>query len=140
MKTRILIVSFLLILCSSVLIANDLEKFCGVWINPDYSSKGIYYSGKMVHNPDGTCYEYSKVSDTTHQMASTFVIDESWHDSEGNIWYKVTFTNLVHPTTSYGLWKLSKTGDVIEHVWDRYKHPTEINTNHINYYIHYRQE
>jgi len=140
MKRRILMCIALIFLILTPILADDLEKMCGVWVNPDYEGKGWYYAGKMIIEPDGTWIDYSRITDTTHMFKGTFVINESWHDSEGNIWYKVTTTNIVHPFTNYSLRRVNNSGDILEYVWDRNKHPNEINPNHINYAIYYRQK
>lgn len=122
----------------SVLLAANTEEYCGSWINKEYDAD----PGKtamFILTPDGKYASYLKESDTEPFSTGTITIKEKWTDSEGNIWYKVTFSPDIFPVTRDGLMKLSNSGKTLESVFSRGQAPTEIDVNSPNYRIRYRK-
>ena len=113
-----------------------IESVYGAWANLDYNTAP--HAAKCNVRPDGiievashTELEYKKYDD------DTFTIVDSWMDSDGNKYYKV---DLAHGTnTWYELWRINETDSVFEWVWSQIEYPSEIDPNHLNYRILYRQ-
>jgi len=138
MKTRKLFISVMLLSTLSVLLAANTEECCGTWVNKEYDA----YPGKgavFILTPDGKYTSYGKESDAQPYETGTLIIKEKWIDSEGNIWYKVTFSPDIWPGTADGLMKLSNSGKTLEYVWSRGQAPTEIDPSSRTYRIRYRK-
>ncbi len=146
MKTRkfVSILIIVLIICSAVIAVGGKkeEELYGTWVNSDYNESAE--TAKIIVDPDpgirddanGTVIGYLRESDEQPAGRFTFRIEEKWIDDEGNIWYKIeAFSH-----TRYNhLWKISNTGNTLEYVRTRPNYPDEIDPNHPNYRILYRQ-
>jgi hypothetical protein len=118
------------------------EVLCGTWVNLDYDKTWKY--GKIVIKPDGSYDEYDK-SESVGGGKLGYAITEKWTDSDGNIFYKYTVgsiyeNNSVRVPTWYYLARIDSTGNVFEYVDSGLDFPTEIDLNHPNYAIHYRNK
>ena len=80
---------------------------------------------------------YTRESDEQPEGRKSFRIEKKWKDDEGNIWYKIESLAIME---YYELWKISNSGDTFEFVFTRQNYPDEIDPNHVNYRIYYRQE
>jgi hypothetical protein len=145
MKTRTLILAVLimavLIITGSCAtgkkaVKAPIESVYGTWVNQDYNTVTAY--AKFNIRPDGiiertthTEIEYSK------SLEATFTIIESWMDSDGNKYYKVEYVRGID--TWYELWRINETDSVWEFVLSQVEYPSEIDPNHFNYRIYYRQ-
>ena len=58
-------------------------------------------------------------------------------DTDGSKYYKVELARGID--TWYELWRINETDSVLEIVWSSVEYPSEIDTNHFNYRILYRQ-
>ena len=110
-----------------------LEPFYGTWVNPDYNAAAVY--AKKIFRPDGTYTDYSHTDVEIPDAQSTYTIIESWMDSDGKKYYKVERSIF----EKYSLYRLDETDSVLECVWSNVDYPSEIDPNHFNYRIHYRQ-
>jgi hypothetical protein len=100
------------------------EVLCGTWVNLDYDKTWKY--GKIVIKPDGSYDEYDK-SESVGGGKLGYAITEKWTDS-------------VRVPTWYYLARIDSTGNVFEYVDSGLDFPTEIDLNHPNYAIHYRNK
>jgi len=132
-------VTILGFLISHSLLADNIEKLCGTWINTDYNYAKDLTCQKIVFNNDGTYSIYKYVPDTEYHYMYDYEIKDSWTDSEGNVWYKATAQGVIGASTHYYLWRVNNTGTT----WERRdfvnEFPTEMDTSW-NYTIYYRQE
>jgi hypothetical protein len=66
---------------------------------------------------------------------------EKWTDSEGNVWYKNFNRHNAAMTAIFLIIKISNNGTVCESVSSYGEFPTkdELNVDHFNYVIYYRQ-
>ena len=147
MKTRTF-VSILILALAVMVIAGScatgkkvvkapIESVYGAWANPDYNTRGQFMA-KIIVRPDGiiemathTELEYKQYDEVT------FTIVDSWMDSDGNKYYKVDVVR--YTLDEYELWRINETDSVWEYVWSLNDYPTEIDPNHFNYRIYYRQ-
>jgi hypothetical protein len=151
MKTRAFVSILILVLAVMVIsegfatekrvTKRDYRFFSGTWINEEYNSHP--YLAKFVLRPDGTWDAYNRSSDTGKNFIGYYKIVEKWIDSEDNIWYKthIWWGSMVegHPG-NYELDKFSNSGEVWEYIQIRGDFPTEMDENHVQYHIYYRQE
>jgi len=151
MKTRMLVSIVILVLAVlSVAEGSDTEKkvtkrdyrfFSGTWINEEYDSRA--FVAKFIIYRDGTFDAYNRLSDTGKNSIGYYEIVEKWIDSEDNIWYKMHVwwgVKVEGEPGSYKLDKFSNSGKVWEHVEISGDFPTEMDENHTQYHIYYRQE
>ncbi len=148
MKFRTLVSILILVLGVLIIIGScatgkkavkaPIEPLYGTWANPDYNTKGGFYA-KVKVRPDGiieaaihTELEYQKYDE------ATFTLIDSWMDSDGNKYYKMDLVRGIN--TWYELWRINETDSVFEWVWSQIEYPSEIDPNHPNYRILYRQQ
>jgi hypothetical protein len=147
MKTRTFVLLIVLLLVVSLSFAEDkitIEDTYGTWVNSDYNF-GMA-DAVIILNPDGTASGYGEETDT--EPASTWIrtIEESWNDSEGNLWIKCisssgeTTGQKCLDQVGYELNKFSNSGLVWECVWMVSGYPKEMSPVAGNYGIYYRQE
>ena len=119
----------------------DYRFFSGTWINEEYNSRT--FKAKYIIRRDGTFDVYNRTSDTGIYEYGHYIIVEKWIDSEGNIWFKqhVWAGTMVegHPG-SYELDKSSNDGKVWEWIALKGDFPPDIDKNHPQCHIYYRQE
>ncbi len=139
MKTRTLISVLILIMAVFVLLAggSKKEEYYGTWVNTDYNT--TYHNAKVIHNHDGTLIKYMSTSDTEPYKTATFTIEDKWTDSEGNIWYKILYTETEQIISNFELAKISDNGTTLELDFYIIDYPTEIDPNDGEYRIYYRQ-
>jgi len=75
-------VTILGFLISHSLLADNIEKLCGTWINTDYNYAKDLTCQKIVFNNDGTYSIYKYVPDTEYHYMYDYEIKDSWTDSE----------------------------------------------------------
>jgi len=142
MKTRTFILMSTFLFTVTILFADDLkinvsiddamDRFCGTWVNTEYSS---IPTQKDVYNRDGTWEWWRKVSFAKPIHKGKFVIEEAWIDSEGNLWFWIKHIGWEQ---DYG--RLDKSGNVWEYIYDYSGESlTEIDPNTPGYRIRYRQ-
>jgi hypothetical protein len=143
MKTRILILPVLIIVVLIITgscatgkkaVKAPIESLYGTWVNSDYNTRSL--EAKLIFKPDGTYTTYSHIDLTTHSRPNKYTIQDSWIDSDGKKYYKVDTTDVYE---GYSLYRLDETDSVLEIVWSQIEYPSEIDTNHLNYKIYYRQ-
>ena len=143
MKTRMLILMIVLSILVSLSFAEDktsIDPIIGTWVNTDYDK--IFKFGKFIVKPDYAIDAFDDPARTTVPATYTFIVDESWSDAEGNIYYKLTIKRAGYGRITYELWKLDSSQTVLEMMGGTYsvEHPKEIKPGHASYSIHYRQE
>ena len=145
MNTRTFVYLCMILIAVTIFIASgDKEEVLyGTWVNFDYNTSAEY--AKLIINSDlgirddanGTRIMYTREYDEQPEGRQTFRIEEKWKDNEDNILYKIEpFSDMVY----YEIWKISISGDTLEFVFTREDYPDEIDANHPNYRIYYRQE
>ena len=145
MKIRTLEFLLMVLAVVMVLIASGEkeEEIYGTWVNSDYNASAEM--AKLIINSDpgirddanGTRIMYTRESDEQPEFYLTFRIAEKWKDDDGNIWYKIEpFAETVY----YELWKISNSGNTLELDISRQNYPEDIDPNHADYRIYYRQE
>jgi hypothetical protein len=115
------------------------EEYYGTWVNTDYDRSTLAIRAKTIHNHDGTMIKYVSTSDTEPYETATFTIEDKWTDSEGNIWYKILYTETEQILSNFELTKISDNGTTLELVISVIDYPTEIDPNNDMYRIYYRQ-
>jgi hypothetical protein len=143
MKTMMFVIVITLILAISVSIAGDkisIDPVVGIWVNTDYDKIGKW--GKFIIKPDFAIEAFDDPARKPLPATYTFIVDESWADAEGNIYYKVTIKRPGFGRITYELWKLDTSQTVFESMAGAFavEHPKEIKPGHGSYNIHYRQE
>ena len=91
MKARMSILIIILLFAVSVSIAEDnisIEPLVGTWVNGDCDK--IYKYGKLIVKPDSTLEAFDDPARTAVPKTLTLIVDESWSDTDGNIFYKFT--------------------------------------------------
>jgi hypothetical protein len=111
-----------------------IEPLYGTWVNPDYNTEDI--NAKLIIKPDGTSTECSHTDIEMPDSTGTYTIIDSWIDSDGKKYYKVDAGTVFF---KYRLYRLDETDSVLEWVWSNSEIPSEIDPNHYNYRILYRQ-
>ena len=144
MKTKTLVSILILVLVALAIIGScatgkkavkaPLEPFYGTWVNPDYNTSQRF--AKLIYKPDGTFTAYSHTDITLYEGPTKYTITESWMDSDGKKCYKVEKATGEY---RYKLCRLDETDSVLEWVWSNSDYPSEIDPNHYNYEIYYRQ-
>ena len=146
MRTRKFVLGLILVLAVLVIsgscatgkkaVKAPIESVYGTWANLDYNTKD--YTAKCKIRPDGIIEVASHTELEYHQWDDiTFTIIESWMDSDGNKYYKVDDAHGID--TWYELWRINEIDSVLEYVWSKIDYPSEIDPNHPNYRILYRQ-
>ena len=145
MKTKTSMLLLLIFIAVAVLIASGdkKEELYGTWVNLDYNTSARY--AKVIINSDrgirddanGTMVLYTREYDELPEGSITFRIEDKWKGDEDNIWYEIEPFGM---QVFYELWKISNSGDTLERVYTRQTYPDEIDPNHANYHIYYRQE
>jgi hypothetical protein len=158
MKTRILITSVILIFTVLVFIGNyaigedeyvltENEEIYSTWVNTSYrpgTGEGSYWAWKpqkIIYKPDGTIESYSAARDIAH-FTGKYNIIAKWTDSEGNIFYKIITKwgdKTYGQTTLYEFQMISNSGLTWEYITSLDDYATEIDPNHPDYHIYYRQ-
>jgi len=145
MKTRALVSILILVLAVLIVVGScatrkkavkaPIESVYGTWANPDYNTEPE--TAKLIFKPNGTSILYSHTDITQYDGPYKYTILESWMGSDGKKYYKVEY---VMGSDEYHLYRLDETDSVLEFVWSNVEYPTEIDPNHFNYRILYRQE
>ena len=146
MKTR-MFVSILILVLAVMVIAGScatgkkavkapIESLYGAWANPDYNTSPQV--SKRIYRPDGTFIDYTHTDITMHHGPYEYTIQESWIDSDGNKYYKVDFI-LLGSDIWHDLLRINEADTVLEMMWFSNEYPSEIDPNHPNYRIFYRQ-
>lgn len=147
MKTRRLLLKWLLILAGSLLVVScattpsaDDEPLYGTWANEKDPR-----AGKYVFSPDGTGFWYEKTTDAEPTLESRVTIEEKWTDEDGNTHYKILakWDQIPYDESSAVPWYviivIDPSRGVMESVASRTSYPAEINRSDSWYRIHYRQ-
>jgi len=161
MKSRKSILSSALILTVATLLvscatepyaAKGDEEIYGTWINTSYKytmwgSKDYHhtlanYAQKIITKKDSTYEIYGSVNDMVPQFKFQYTITDNWTDSDSNIWYKIVsqYRSEYSERIRFGLNKISNTGRTWEFNVSEDDCPTQIDPNHPEYRIYYRQE
>ena len=146
MKTRA-VVSILILVLAVLIIAGScttgkkavkapIEPLYGAWANPDYNTEP--HTAKFNIRPDGII-EVASHTEIKYQRyyEATFTIVDSWLDSDGNKYYKVDLVRGI--SEWYELGRINETDSVYDYVYSNIDYPSEIDPNHFNYRIYYRQ-
>ena len=135
MKTFLLII--VLTLTVLILHAGDVEEIYGTWINHEYDKSGRSHA-KLIYSYDGTWSMFLTEHSEFPSETATFIIEDKWIDSNGNIWYKVSYKAYGY-YPAYSLIKLSNDAKTMERELSIEFFPETLDTKHDRYTIHYRQ-
>ena len=121
-------------------VPKDNEELYGTWVNPDYNTET--FAAKTLLNPDGTILYYWKEESTVVATRGNFSITDKWSDSEGNVWYKTTYTWKMggYSESGYELARISNSGKTYESVYSHPECPKELSPKHPSYMIYHRQQ
>ena len=151
MKTSTLVSILILVLAVMIIagscvtdkmayISKDYEIY-GTWANPEGNDHpGFYGYPKIVFHPHGQIDYYPNTESTKSNVHGEFVITNKWTDSNGIVSY--TFISRIDydpDSLYYELYKISNSGKTLEQAWAMRDYPTEIDPNHPEYHIYYRQ-
>jgi hypothetical protein len=141
LKAKIVLLTIVLLLAVSVSFADDVEKYCGIWVNTNYNNDWSYMA-KWIMNPDGSGGYYFNTWDTIPRTDSgKLLMEEKWVDSEGNTFYKVKFSFYGDGVwNEFHFWRINSFGTICEGVRDNRDFPTKIDPNDFAYMIHYRYQ
>ena len=148
MKSVTFIVVIVLSFMTSLLLAEDskntisekefFQVFSGTWVNEEYIGV-TYQRQKLINYSDGRWEEYNFITDDQSDHYGKYTMDDIWVGSNGDIWCKARRECLVHGKY-YLFGKISKSGTVLEYVFQESRYPTEISPIEGHYNIRYRQE
>ena len=146
MKTRIVTLCIFLIIMAftaveiygeneNFYIPKSNEEIYGTWINEDMTSQ------QLIYYYWGYAEEYREVSHETPAYKFTFTIVEKWSDSKGNVWYKTFNRHNASILNVFWITKIINNGTVYESVYNEgeFLSKDELNVDHFNYLIYYRQ-
>jgi hypothetical protein len=151
MKTRTF-VSFLILVSAVLIIAGSCatqkqafvpktnEELYGTWVNTDYD--GVDHDQKFINYNWGYTEIFGLVTDQNVGLHGAFHIMDKWTDSEGIIWYKVTWQFRGTPNMRFYLVKIDESKGSWENVWSYKVFPSEsdLTPEHVQYGIWYRHE
>ena len=153
MKARTSLVSIFILVSSLLIVAGSCatqkqayipkpnEELYGTWVNTDYD--GVYDESpqKFIHYNWGYTESFGRVTAQHPNFQRVFYIMDKWTDSEGIIWYKVTWQLRGSPTMRFYLVKINKSEGSWEEVWTYKDFPSEsdLTPEHVEYGIWYRQ-
>ena len=129
---------------------NDaMKKFEGVYINTEYSGEGYTHPQKRVLTSDGRWENWALATNTYPSWKGEYKVVDSWIDSKGNTYCTVDARTYIHDDRTKELWKLDKSGKILEVNYKTTIHgeyPKEIDPNPdptiipmLYYQIYYRQ-
>ncbi len=124
-----------------------LAPLYGRWLNPDYDASWkngadcINKYAKLVIDRSGNyhsfqntfTYEYSYIGKT-----GTWAVENSWIDRTGDCWYEVICYYPFGYATMYHLWKIDKSGSVLEIMYHFADYPPALDREEMEYRIYYR--
>ncbi len=124
-----------------------LSLLYGKWVNPDYDSTWkhgadcINKYAKLTVDQDGNIHffqntftqEYSHIGET-----GTWEVTNSWIDSTGDNWYEVKYYYPPDYGTYYYLWKIDKSGTVLEIMYHYADYPQALDRGAMEYRIYDR--
>ena len=124
-------------------VPKENEELYGTWINTDYPGNILGFQ-QVIIDPVDLSYYYKVAERLPGISPYKHTIVEKWTDSEGSIWYKFELISDPdqQPTFYYDLARISESGTTLEFVEQQTYQgwPTEIDKNHANYRIYYRQQ
>jgi len=152
MKSRMLITNVILILAIFIFMGNyaigkddyvltENEEIYGTWVNTNYpkSNTKSWFPQKIIIKPGPTYEYYSSRLDLVPGSISTFTLTAKWIDSEGNVWYRMIWKWKGEGNPRYETGKINNLGQTWEFINSYDDYPTEIDLNHPEYHIYYRQ-
>ena len=148
MKSRMLITNVILILVIFILIGNyaigndeyvptENEEIYGTWVNPNYTK--VWFPQKIIIKPDGVYEYYISRLDLVPTYQNTYTLTDKWIDSEGNVCYRMIWKWKGTAQPRFELDKFSNLEQTWEFINSFDDYPTEIDSNHPDYHIYYRQ-
>lgn len=123
-------------------VANENEELYGTWVNEDYngSSKYAIFEWKA----DGTFIVHRKTTDELPWEDGTYTITDKWTESNGDIWYKVTWDIYYFGRSGFFLICISNSGSTLESANSFSDYPTQIDPSNKDYQtymgIRYRKQ
>ena len=159
MKTRMLVLILILVFTVLIVIGScatgkkiisvddAMKKYSGVYVNTECSGEGYTHPQKKVITSDGRIEDWALVTSTNPSRKCEYKVAKSWMDSKGNTY--CTVDAKLHEARTKGLWKLDKSGKILEvnyKITVRGEYPKKIDPNPdpnviptLHYCIWYRQ-
>ena len=118
------------------------EELYGTWVNTGYDGVHEESPQKFIHYNWGYTESFGLVTYQHPNTRRVFYIMDKRTDSEGIIWYKVTWQLRGSPNMRFYLVKINENEGSWENVWSYKGFPSEsdLTPEHIKYEIYYRQE
>ena len=122
-------------------VVENTDKLFGTWINPDGATQEM--GAKVVFFPEYRELWYIRPSDSTPNMETRSVIEETWIDADGNFWYKGRHEGDYYPSKKaawncYWLIKINASGTTLEFVEAGADYPEEMSPIGGSYNIYYK--
>jgi hypothetical protein len=126
MKTRslVLVAVFFVVVLSGeegyasekqVIAVDDAMKiFEGVYVNIEYSGEGYTHPQKRVLTLNGEWENWRIATQNFPSMKGEYRVVNSWMDSKGNTYCSVEARTYIHDDRTKELWKLDKSGKILE--------------------------
>ena len=124
-------------------VLQENEELYGRWVNLEYNEKPMW--AVIVFNKGGTYETYDTDYSKKPPYRGTFVTNEKWTDSKGNVWYKYYATGaksgIWKAGEGYWLAKISDSGQKMECVLSSIAYPEKVEPDSLEhtYIIYYRQ-
>ena len=141
----ILVLSILFASCATTktpLPTDNIDELLGTWVNPDYPKINAksWFPQKIVIKPGPTYEIYNSRFDLVPLSISTFTLTAKWIDSEGNVLYKMIWKFKGKGDPRYEMGKINNQDQTWEFINSYDDYPTEVDANHPEYHIYYRQK
>jgi hypothetical protein len=115
------------------LLLQPTDPLFGTWVNPAYESASVETSAKVVMFPDGSEFDYYKISDLQPYSAGSIRLEAAWIDEEGNHWYKAVWVGDYHPLPTkapryklFSLMKINAAGTILESISGDAAYPKDL--------------
>ena len=106
-------------------------------VNMDYEGNRSRPT-RVVIKPDGNYERFRNAKSPIPAYEGTYKINSKWTDSAGNIFYKCLHVNRYNNELKF-LYKLNKSGKVLEFVYGLDEYPTEVTPRPQYYYKYFRK-
>ncbi len=138
----LLVILFPMISAAQQYVLTENEEIYGTWVNPDYAKINAksWFPQKIVIKPGPTYEIYNSRFDLVPLSISTFTLTAKWIDSEGNVLYKMIWKFKGKGDPRYEIGKINNLDKTWEFINSYDDYPTEIDPNHPEYHIYYRQK
>jgi hypothetical protein len=118
------------------------EPLYGTWINESYAGQSSESAQKLIYYKWGYGEVYSKASGTNPADRFTFILVETWTDSDGYTWYK-EFDQMPYGSNFYCLTRINKDRNTLETVSSigtmDFPNEVDLNPERLAYRVYYKR-